>query len=262
MVQFSANLGFLWQELSLPERILAAKKAGFSAVECHFPYDSDPNEVSAALRETGLVMLALNTHPGEISDGEFGLCAVPGEEDRARAAIDQALDYAMKISASRVHVMAGLHQDAACANACFLQNLTYACKRAAENQISILIEPINQIDKPGYVLHRTAQGIAIIEALRLKHQITNIGLMFDCYHVQMTEGNILGQLSNALPYVDHIQIAAVPGRGEPDSGEINYPWLLDAIDKLGYQGFIGAEYIPASTTDEGLSWLAGYQTTP
>ena len=259
MLQFSANLGFLWQELPLTERIIAAKNAGFGAVECHFPYDTSSKDVSAALRETGLTMLALNTHPGEINDGEFGLCAVPGEEARAREAIDQAIGYAEEIGAKQVHVMAGLHEDVAAATACYLKNLAYACEQAAISNLDILIEPINQTDKPGYVLHRTDQGIQIIDALRIKHRVSNIGLMFDCYHVQMTEGNILSRFSNALPYIAHIQIAAVPGRGEPDQGEISYPWLLGAIDQSGYQGFIGAEYIPATTTDEGLSWLKSYR---
>ncbi len=258
MPRFSANLGFLWQERSLPERILSARDAGFSAVECHFPYDVEPKLISAALNETGLKMLALNTYPGEAEQGEFGLCALPGKETEARNAIDQAVGYAAEIGAQRIHIMAGLSGDSTEASDCFTDNLVYASAQSKQHQLGLLIEPINRIDKPNYLLHQTQQAIDIIAMLQNEHDINNIGLMFDCYHVQMTEGNILSRLKAAMPYIAHIQIAAVPGRGEPDSGEVNYQWLLDQIDALNYQGYIGAEYMPADSTDAGLGWLSHY----
>jgi len=258
MPRFSANLGFLWQERALPERILAARDAGFSAVECHFPYETDPSLVSAALRKTGLKMLALNTYPGEMEKGEFGLCAVPRQQKKARQAIDQAVNYAAEIGAQRIHIMAGLTGDSAESTNCFLNNLIYASDQSKQHHLELLIEPINRIDKPDYMLHQTQQAVGIIEKLRKENDIDNICLMFDCYHVQMTEGNIFSRLAEAMPYIGHIQIAAVPGRGEPDSGEVYYPWLFKQIDALNYQGYIGAEYIPAGSTDEGLKWLSPY----
>jgi len=258
MPRFSANLGFLWQERTLPERIFAARDAGFTAVECHFPYDTDPKVISSALSETGLKMLALNTYPGAVEQGEFGLCALPEKQERARQAIDQAVSYAAEIGARRIHIMAGLSGDSNEATRCFMENLIYASDQAAQHRLGLLIEPINRTDKPNYMLHRTQQAVDIIENLRTENAIDNIGLMFDCYHVQKTEGDIFSRLTAAMPYIAHIQIAAVPGRGEPDSGEVNYQWLFKQIDEMNYQGYIGAEYVPVNSTDEGLDWLSPY----
>jgi hydroxypyruvate isomerase len=161
MASFSANLGFLWQELPLPDAIRAAKAAGFDAVECHWPYNFDTGAVAAALRETGLTMLGLNTSRGNVESGDNGLAAIPGREDEAQAAIRQAVDYAVAIGALNIHVMAGKAEGEA-AHRTFVANLTYACERAAAHGITILIEPLNHRDAPGYFLKTSGQAVAII----------------------------------------------------------------------------------------------------
>ena len=253
MIRFSANLGFLWTELSLPDAIRAAAAAGFTAVECHFPYDQASADVTAALQQTGLPMLGLNTVRGDTDNGEFGLCALPGRESDARQAIDQAIDYAQAIGCQNVHVMAG-RTTASAARDTFLANLSYAAERAQQIGITILIEPINQRDAPDYHLSTVEDAASIIETLA----VDNVKIMFDCYHIQIMQGDLLARVQAHLAQIGHIQIAAAPSRNEPDSGEINYPWLLTAIDELGYQGYIGAEYKPAVAGQYDLSWMTAY----
>jgi len=245
-VRLSANLGFLWTELPLPDAIRAAAKAGFLAVECHFPYDVDPDQVNAALRETGLPMIGLNTVRG---DG-LGLSALVGREADARAAIDQAIEYAVKINTGMVHVMAGIAEGQA-AHETFIANLRYALGKAAPHNITLLIEPLSSIDNPGYFLQTTVQAVNIIAEI----DDPNLKLMFDCYHVQVMQGDLSRRLENLLPIIGHIQIAAVPDRGEPDRGEVDYRYILRHIDKIGYNGYVGAEYRPRTNTDAGLGWM-------
>ena len=254
MLRFSANLGFLWQELSLPDAIRAAKAAGFAAVECHFPYDTPAETVRQALTETGLRMLGLNTTRGRVETGDNGLAAVPGREDEARRSIDQAIDYAAAIGAQNIHVMAGKSKGEE-AHDTFIANLRHACERAGKVGATILIEPLNHRDAPGYFLQTTDQALDIISAVGAQ----NIKLMFDCYHVQIMQGDLTHRLQAHLDAIGHIQIAAVPDRHEPDHGEIDYGYVLRFLEKLGYDRPIGAEYRPATTTEGGLSWLQAYR---
>jgi len=254
MTKFSANLGFLWSELSLPAAIHAARDAGFDAVECHWPYDVPAPEVAAALRATGLPMLGLNTRRGDVAGGENGLAALPGREEDARAAIDEALTYAAAISAGAVHVMAGFAQGSE-AHYSFVANLGYACEAAAVHGIKILIEPLNDYDAPGYFLTTTEQAKEIIAQVGKP----NIALMFDCYHVQLMEGDLSHRLADLLPVIGHIQFASVPERGAPDRGEINYSHIFEVIKDLGYSTPLGAEYKPAGPTEKTLDWLAQYR---
>jgi hydroxypyruvate isomerase len=254
MPLFSANLGFLWQELSLPDAIRAAKAAGFDAVECHYPYDTPPEAVRQALEETGLPMLGLNTARGDVAAGDNGLAAIPGREDEARRAIDQAIDYAAAISARNVHVMAGKANGDE-AQATFIANLRYACEHAAKVDVTVLIEPLNHRDAPGYFLRTADQALDIIAAVGAE----NLKLMFDCYHIQIMQGDLTHRLQAYLPAIGHIQIAAVPDRREPDHGEIDYRHILRFLEILGYDKPIGAEYRPATTTEAGLAWLQAYR---
>ncbi len=253
MTQFSANLGFLFTELSLPEAIHAAAKAGFDAVECHWPYDVPTEGVKAALLETGLPMLGLNTIRGET--GENGLSALVGRETEARAAIDQAVDYAAAIGALNIHVMAGFASGVE-AQKCFVENLEYACVKAASHGITILIEPLNHHDAPDYFLQTSAQAQEIIKAV----QAHNIKLMFDCYHLQIMEGDLTRRLQNLMPIIGHIQFASVPDRTEPDVGEINYKHIFETLTALGYETPLGAEYKPRTTTSAGLGWMDTYKS--
>lgn len=254
MLRFSANLGFLWRELPLPDAIRAAKTAGFDAVECHYPYDVPAEAVRRALQETGLAMLGLNTIRGNVEAGDNGLAAVPGREAEARRAICQAVEYAVATGTLNVHVMAGKAQGEA-ARATFIDNLGHACELAAQAGITILIEPLNHRDAPGYFLQTSEQALDIIEAVGRP----NIKLMFDCYHLQIMQGDLTRRLQTCLSSIGHIQIAAVPDRGEPDHGEIDYRHILRMIETLGYDRPIGAEYRPAISTEAGLGWLAAYR---
>ncbi|SHK78682.1 hydroxypyruvate isomerase [Roseovarius marisflavi] len=259
-MKFSANLGFLFTELPLPEAIRAAHKAGFDAVECHFPYDTPARDVARALHETGMAMVSLNTLPGDLMAGDFGLAALTGREDEARAAIDQAIDYAVQINAGAVHVMAGITDGGAAGEASFRANLAYACDLSATHGIGILIEPINTRDVPGYHLSSSDHAARIIHDLKRK----NLRLMFDCYHIAiMDEGDVFTRFQALRPLIGHVQFAALPDRSEPDRGEINSPRLLRQMEKAGYNAPFGAEYRPrGETTAEGLGWMDMYRASP
>lgn len=249
-MRFSANLGFLWAELPLPEAIRAAKAAGFDAVECHWPYDVPAAEARAALDATGLPMLGLNTRRGDMAAGENGLAALPGRGDEARAAIDEAVAYAATTGSANVHVMAGRAAGPA-AHRTFVETLRYACQAAAPHRIGVLIEPLNRHDAPGYFLTTTDQARTIIAEV----DAPNLTMMFDCYHVQRTEGDLCRRLEAHLPAIGHIQFAAVPDRGPPDHGEVDYSFVLDRIAALGWRAPIGAEYRPGDQTGTTLGWM-------
>ncbi len=253
MTQFSANLGFLFTDLNLLDAIRAAGQAGFDAVECHWPYDVPVADTCAALDETGLTMLSLNTVRGNA--GENGLSALVGREDEARAAIDQAVEYAVAIGALKIHVMAGFASGAK-ARACFIANLEYACAKTAPHGITILIEPLNHYDAPDYFLQTSGQAKEIIEMVRAD----NIKLMFDCYHLQIMEGDLTCRLQTLMPIIGHIQFASVPDRMEPDGGDVNYADIFKTLEALGYNAPLGAEYNPQTTTTEGLGWLQTFKS--
>jgi hydroxypyruvate isomerase len=208
------------------------------------------DDLRLALQETGLVMLGLNTSRGNPSAGDNGLAAIPERVDEARAAIRQAVDYAVAIGTPNIHVMAGKAEGER-AHKTFLDNLHFACALATEQGKTILIEPLNTRDAPGYFLNTSAQALNIIEAVGRN----NLKLMFDCYHLQIMEGDLTRRLERLLSVIGHIQIAAVPDRGEPDQGEVDYRYVLKALEGLGYVKPIGAEYRPRSTTDAGLGWM-------
>ena len=251
MTRLSANLGFLWPELELLDAIRAAKAAGFEAVEVHWPYITHALEVALVLEELGMPLVVLNTVGGDLANGEYGLAAVPGREGDARAGIDKALAYAVDVSARFVHVLAG-KSDSSEARATFVENLRYAAARGTEFGVGVLIEPISSQTQPDYFLTHVDQAAAIVADVG----DPNLRIMFDCYHTQLTEGDVLSRIESHLHLIGHIQIAAVPDRAEPDHGELDYPDLLRRIDALGYDGFIGAEYKPAGRTGDGLGWMA------
>jgi hydroxypyruvate isomerase len=232
------------------ERIAAARDAGFDAVECHWPFDTPAADIRAALLATGLSMLGLNTRRGNVGNGDNGLAALPGRETEARAAIDEALAYARATNTGAVHVMAG-NSSGPRARAALLANLDYACGRAAPDGITILIEPLNPYNAPGYFLNGTGLAADIIREVAA----SNLRLMFDCYHIQILEGDVTRRLEALLPLVGHIQIASVPDRGPPDHGELDYDFVLDRIHKLGWDRPIGAEYVPDASADQQTGWL-------
>jgi len=247
-MKFSANLGFLWAELPLPRAIFAAQDAGFDAVECHWPYDTPASEVNDALKACGFTMLGLNTLRG--NPGENGLAALPGREKQARIYIDKAIAYAQETGTLNVHVMAGISHGAR-ARETFIANLTYASDQALAHGITILIEPLNNYDAPGYFLTSCDQAVSIMEEVARP----NLKLMFDCYHVQLMEGDLCHRLQTLKPHIGHIQFASVPDRGPPDWGEIDYSFLFSRISELGYDLILGAEYKPSGPTENSLDWM-------
>jgi len=251
MLRFSANLGFLWRDLPLLDAIRAAKRAGFDAVEFHYPYDVPAGDVAALMADVQLPAVGLNTRPGNPAAGDLGLCAVPGREDEARAAMDEAVAYAAAIGAGYVHVMAGKAERTPEARSTFLRALDYAAAGAAEIGGIVVIEPLNARDAPGYFLRTTEEAAELIAALGRD----NVKILFDCYHVQISEGDLTRRFERLKPLIGHVQIAAVPSRAEPDEGEIAYDRLLPALQALGWSGFVGAEYRPRSSMDAGLGWL-------
>lgn len=243
----------LWSDRALTDAIRLAAGAGFHAVECHWPYDTPPEKVLAALSEAGVPMLALNTAPGDLAAGDFGLSALPGREAEARAAIEQAMRYARAVGARAVHVMAGKSAGAG-AEAAFRRNLVFASSLALPLGITVLIEPLNGHDVPGYFLRSTDQAAGLIGSLSLP----NLKLMFDCYHVERQEGEVAARLEALLPIIGHIQFASVPDRGPPDRGDLCYETLFARIKPLGYTAPLGAEYRPAGAMDASLDWLARF----
>lgn len=252
-MKFSANLGFLWNDLPLPDAIKKAHQAGYTAVECHWPYMTPTKDVKQALAQTNMTMLGLNTNRGNVDAGENGLSALPGREREAQLAIDEALAYAHEIGTPNVHVMAGFAGGDA-AKATFINNLQYAADKAEKLGITILIEPLNHYDAPGYFLQTSSQAIEIIRDVKRD----NLKLMFDCYHLQIMEGDIARRIKTLLPYIGHIQFASVPDRQEPNTGELNYEYIFNKIKEYGYHAPLGAEYKPASGQVNN-EWLKPYQ---
>src|SRR5450631_1572690 len=259
MPRFAANLGYLFTDRALLERIGAAAACGFKAIELQFPYDVPASAVKAAIARNKLTVLGINTPPGE-RDGEFGLAAVPGREKDFQGLFARALDYSVAIGGSAVHCLAGkvpLEQRPA-AERVFIDNLKVAADLAAAKNIGLLIEPINARDRPNYFLNRVEHAADIIA----KAGKPNLAIQFDFYHVQIVGGDLLHRLEKYLPVVGHLQCAAVPSRHEPDEGEINYSAVFEVVDRLGYRGWIGAEYRPRGRTEDGLGWAQPYGVVP
>lgn len=251
MTKFSANLGFLWADKPLLDRIDAAAAAGFKAVEFHWPYDIPADAVREACRRAGVLPLALNTPTGDASAGEFGLAAVDGRQAVFQAGFDQAIAYARAVGMSAIHVMAGVVSPSGKERGAevLVENLKLTARKAPE--LTLLLEPINQRDRPNYFYSTIAEAAAILDRVAAP----NLKIMFDVYHVGVSEGDVLTRLQRYLPSIGHVQIAAVPSRAEPDEGEIAYRAIFDALDSLGYAGWIGCEYKPRARTDDGLAWV-------
>jgi hydroxypyruvate isomerase len=256
MARFSANLGFLWSTLPLLERIERAAASGFKAIELQWPYDTPAQDVKAAVARLKLTLLAVNTPMGDTSIGESGLAALPGREADFQQAFNQSLQWCIGSGAPAIHVMPGILKPGTEVQAreTLIRNLQWAADQAAPHGVTLLLEAINQRDKPGYFYSKQADSNSIREACGR----SNIKLMFDVYHVGCAEGDILTKLAQYMPHIGHIQIAAVPTRNEPDEGEVNYPNVLNRVDELGYAGWIGCEYRPRGEVEAGLGWLKAY----
>lgn len=256
MPNFAANLSFMFNEWDFLDRFGAAADAGFTAVEYLFPYDHAPEVIAGLLQRHKLRQALFNFPPGDWQGGDRGLAALPDRRKEFIASIDQALLYAEALSVRRLHVMAGLADASdAKALAAYRDALKLACERAARKDITILIEPINGRDMPGYFLNDFGLAAAVIGDLALP----NLQLQFDIYHRQIIHGDVLTGLKALLPMIGHIQIASVPARNEPGSGELDDFRILRALDTLGYQGYVGLEYRPAQVTLAGLDWRDAFK---
>ncbi|HJV87466.1 MAG TPA: 2-oxo-tetronate isomerase [Noviherbaspirillum sp.] len=254
MPQFAANLTMMFNEVPFLQRFQAAAQAGFKAVEFLFPYEHAPEEIAAQLKENHLENVLFNMPPGDWAKGERGIASLPGREAEFREGVATAIRYAKALGTPRLHAMAGLlpqGADPAQHRATFIANLRYACAEAAKHDITVLIEPINTRDIPGYFLNTQADAHAIREEVGAP----NLKVQMDFYHVQIVEGDIAMKVRRYLPHIGHIQIAGVPERNEPDTGEVNYGYLFRLLDELGYDGWLGCEYRPAKGTVEGLGWM-------
>lgn len=257
MPRLAANVSTLFTEHAFLQRFSAAAAEGFQGVEFLFPYAYAATEIQAQLQEHGLHLVLFNTPPGDWHAGERGLASVPGRQDEFRRGVQQALEYAARLGNRNLHVMAGLlrsGQDPDAHRAIYLENLAHAASEAASAGITVLIEPINPRDMPGYFLSRQAQAHAICSELN----VDNLKVQFDSYHCQIVEGDLTMSLRRDLPGIGHIQIAGVPDRHEPDLGEVNYAYLFEQLDTLGYPGWIGCEYHPRAGTRQGLGWARPY----
>ncbi len=251
MPRFAANLSFLFTELPFLDRFAAAAGQGFTAVEYMFPYDWPADELKALLDSNGLTQVLFNAAQGDWSAGERGIAAIPGREAECDAAIARALDYAGVLGNRLIHVMAGLGSHGA-EQATFVGNLQRAADHAARRGITLVIEPINTRDMPGYFLSRTGHALDILRAV----DRPNVGLQFDLYHRHLMDGDVAKGLYDVRDVVRHMQIASPPDRGEPDQGELDYASLLQLIDASGYDGYIGLEYKPRAGTIPGLAWVS------
>ena len=259
MPNFAANLSMMFQEHAFLDRFRTAADAGFTGVEFLFPYDFSAADIAARLQDAGLQQVLFNLPPGDWEAGERGFASLPGRQDEFRAALDKALEYAEALDCPRLHVMAGVHADDSSRERgweTYLENLSTAASAAAGAGRQVIIEPINNRDIPGYFLNYSGDAVRAIEAVNNPA----LGLQFDLYHCQIMEGDLAMHLKALLPHIYHMQIAGVPERHEPDVGEINYPYLFDLMDELGYEGWVGCEYRPQGVTTDGLGWFKRART--
>jgi 2-dehydrotetronate isomerase len=258
MPRFAANVSLLYPEHALLDRIFAAARDGFAAVEVQVPYAVEPQEFRRALDAARTQLVLINAPQGDAAD-ERGLAALPGRERDFEQSIEVALDYARRVGARRVHVMAGIVPSEVGideATAVYCRNLSIAGSALAAHGIAVVIEPINTRDMPGYFLTQPEQAARLISAIGAP----NVRLQFDCYHAQIMGGDLARRLEKHFPLIGHVQVAGVPDRGEPDVGEVNYAYLFALLDRLGYDGWVGCEYRPAGgtapgATSAGLRWL-------
>jgi 2-dehydrotetronate isomerase len=253
MPRFNANLSWLFQDKPFFDRFAAAASAGFKGVEILFPYDHPASEIRSALQSNGHQLVLFNAPPGNFDAGERGLAALPGREKEFRKTFDQALSYAETLDCQRIHVMSGItgELDQTEAHRTYLTNLQYALSKVANSGVTILIEPINTRDIPGYFLTTVEQADSILQ--ELSHPALKI--QFDWYHAQIMGGDLARRTEKFFSKIEHFQLAGVPDRAEPDIGEVNFPYLFQLVDSLHYDGWIGCEYRPKGRTEDGLGWF-------
>ncbi len=257
MLRFAANLNYLFQEYPLLERFAAAAACGFKGVEMLVPYVAPAKEMRRRLDEFGLEQVLINTPMGHPERGERGLTALPGRTADFHEAFRRALDYAHVLNCKRIHAVAGVippETERARCEAAYINNLAWAAEEAAKDAITVCIEPINSRDIPGFFLNSTKLARHVIDTVAAP----NLRLQYDLYHSQIIEGDLCRTIERELSVICHMQVSGPPDRHEPDIGEVNFPYVFDVIDRLGYSGWIACEYKPRAGTREGLGWAAPY----
>jgi hydroxypyruvate isomerase len=255
MPRFAANLSMMFTEHPFLDRFDAAAAAGFDAVEFLFPYEHPPEAIAERLKRNKLTQALFNLPPGNWDAGEKGFAALTGRFDDLKASVETAIPYAKATGVKRLHLMAGLApRGNPEAREAYRKSVIWAAERLAREGLDVLIEPINPRDVPGYFLNDFGFAQELVRELNLP----NLRLQFDIYHCQILHGDVTTRLRAMMPQIGHIQIASVPSRNEPGE-EINYPFLFDELDRLGYRGFVGCEYRPAGNTEAGLGWFAPYR---
>ncbi len=253
-MRFAANLSMMFAERPFLERFGAAAASGFDAVEFLFPYDVPADRLRAALDAHGLTQALFNLPPGDWAAGERGIACLPGREAEFREGVATAIAYAKVLGNRLLHCMsgippAGMEREAALA--LYADNLRHAAAACAEAGLTLLVEPINNRDMPGYLMNRTALARRVIEEVGAP----NLRLQFDIYHCQISEGDLATRIRANADLTAHVQIAGVPDRQEPDRGEVHFPYLFEVLAGTGYRGFIGCEYRPRARTEDGLGWF-------
>ena len=254
MPKFAANLSMMFNEVPFLARFAAAASAGFAGVEYLFPYEFPADVIAAELSKYGLVNVLFNLPPGDWAAGERGITCLPGREDEFRAGVMTAIEYAKRLGTKQLHAMAGIAPSGAnieSVHATYIVNLKYAASELARHDITLLIEPINTRDMPGFFLNTQAQAYAALEEVGAE----NLKMQMDLYHMQIMEGDLTMKINTYATHCGHVQIAGVPKRNEPDTGEVDYSYLFDHLDQIGYSGWVGCEYRPAGNTVEGLAWF-------
>ena len=258
MTKFAANLSMLFTEVPFPDRFAAAAEAGFRGVEYLFPYALEKDDIAERLRKNGLKQVLFNLPAGNWEAGERGIACHPDRVSEFQDGVGKAIDYARALGCTQVNCLAGIVPagvDASVAHRTLAENLKFAASKLEDAGITLLAEPVNTYDIPGFFLNRSAQAIALFDEVGSP----NLKLQYDIYHMQRMEGELANTIERLLPRIAHLQLADNPGRNEPGTGEINYPFLLSFIDRLGYDGWIGCEYKPRNGTKEGLGWMDAYR---
>ena len=258
MPKLAANISLLYPQLPFAERFAAAARAGFRYVEYQFPYPfGGAREIAARARDAGVEVVLHNLPAGDAAKGDRGITCQPGRVSEFREGVERAIEYAKAAGCPRLNTLAGIAPDGVPreqARETLVENLRYAAAKLKAAGLTLLTEPCNPRTIPGFFLNTSKEGIAVIDAAGAD----NLLLQYDVFHMQIVEGDLAKTIERLLPRIGHIQIADVPERNEPGTGEINFGWLLPHIDRLGYKGWIGCEYLPKGDTDQGLSWATPY----
>ena len=257
MAKFAANLTMLFNEVDFLDRFEKAHQCGFKAIEYLFPYAYEPQVLADKLAQYSFEQALFNMPPGDWNVGERGFAAIPGREEEFKQSVDTALLYAQALNCKKIHAMSGIIDQQFTRQQhieTFVNNIRYAADKFAKHGIELLIEPLNSRDVPGYFIAHQREAVELIKQV----DRPNVRLQFDVYHAQIMDGDLTVMIRDLANYIGHVQIASVPLRHEPSEGEINFPHVFNVLDNAGYNGWIGCEYNPKQSTEEGLVWVENY----